>query len=267
MSTRDSVLRSQSALVGAIYGLSDDQTFDANGLAVYQSSLAANAERALAISFPTIQQLIGEQGFSHLCRDFLHEYPLVHGDWGEWGQAFPGWLSGHEKLQDYPYFSDCAQLDWCCHVSERARDDSVDIESLSLLAGGDPYQLKLSYDDSVRLVASAYPVVDIWNAHHLNDGQERADEHTLACAAQALAQQDAQNALVWRPQWKAQVRKVSDSENLWLQITQQGESIGAALDQLEGCNFSFETWLPDALNQRIICGIDRINKFSSEGRQ
>ena len=262
MSTRESVMNSQSALVSAIYGCSSEEVFDANGLTVYQNSLAANADRALAISFPTIQQLVGEQGFSHISNAFLHDFPLLRGDWGEWGQEFPAWLEANEPLQDYPYFSDCAQLDWCCHVSERAADEVIDVESLALLADGDAYQLKLRCSSSVKLVTSAYPIVDIWNAHHLNEGQAQTAEHAMAFVAQGLVQQTAQNALVWRPQWKAQIRPISAAETLWYQLLQQGESIGAALDQLHDSDFSFESWLPDALSQRIVCGIDYIDNSS-----
>ncbi|MEH6357825.1 MAG: DNA-binding domain-containing protein [Pseudomonadales bacterium] len=262
MSARDSVMNSQSALVSAIYGHSSDQIFDTNGLTVYQNSLAANADRALAISFPTIQQLVGEQGFSHLSNAFLHDFPLIRGDWGEWGREFPAWLEANEQLQDYPYFSDCAQLDWCCHVSERATDETLDVESLGLLADGHAYQLKLRCSSSVKLVTSAYPIVDIWNAHHLYEGEAQTAEHALALAAQNLAQQAAQNALVWRPQWKAQVRAISTAEILWYHLLQQGESIGAALDELHDSDFSFESWLPDALSQGIVCGIDNIDNSS-----
>ena len=263
MSVRDSVMNSvmssQAALVSAIYGYSDARSFDEQGLAVYQSSLAANAERALAISFPTIQQLIGAQGFTHLSDEFLHEHPLTRGDWGDWGQEFPGWLSAHVTLQDYPYFRDSAQLDWYCHLSERAQDDLVDADSLALLAASDPYNIKLQYSDSMMLVPSVFPIVDIWNAHHAKEPKEQA----LAQAAQGLSEQQAQNALVWRPQWKAQVRVVTELECLWLRVTQQGESIGAALDQVQDSEFSFETWLPDALSQRIVCGIDCINNSTT----
>lgn len=262
MTLREQITASQVSLVEAIYGHNDEQTFDSKRLAVYQRSLAANASRALAVSFPTIQELIGDEGFTLLAKDFIHDHPLVGGDWGEWGKEFPVWIANNEKLNEYPYLQDCAQLDWLCHCCERSADETIDMDSLNLLEQADPYKIRFRYFDSLAILQSSYPVADIWEAHHSASPAGQSEDDLLALAAENLANNIGQTALIWRPEWKACVQEINKSMYRWLQYTLQGKSIGSALDHMHGADFSFETWLPDAVNNRMIAGIARIKRIN-----
>lgn len=258
MTLRNQALQAQSCLISAIYNgnnsCNDSVNFESQGLAAYQRSLAANAKRALAISYPTIAQLVGD-GFSALSREFLQHHPLTGGDWGEWGGELPAWLANKAELADYPYLSDCAQLDWLCHHSERAANVALDLDSLALLADGDAYQFNVVLASGTFLLDSQHPVVDIWNAHQAsNQNNEQAGE-LFKLAAQSIAEQQAQTALVWRPQWKAQVQAIDATEFLWLQQLLAGQPLGSALDKVSHTDFNFESWLPAALQKGLFCGI------------
>jgi len=247
----------QSTLISAIYERADGSAFDAQGLAVYQGSLSANAKRALKISFPTVKQLVGDEFFSQLCDNFLHAHPPTAGDWGEWGCELPSWLARSTELVDYPYLGDCAQLDWLCHQGERAGNIAADRDSLPLLAENDIYQTTIKLCSGVAILPSMYPTVDIWNAHHAAD----KNAELFAQAAQSIAEKKPQSVLIWRPEWKAKVKEITTSEFLFLQHTLSGQSIGDTLDALSSTDFSFETWLPQALQDGLLCGIEPlINK-------
>lgn len=262
MKSHEHLLASQEALVEAIFGHADHPSFNRKGLAVYQQSLSANAKRALAISYPTILRLIGEDSFALLTIDFLRDHPLIQGDWGAWGKEFPRWIKLNNELRGYPYISDCAQLDWAYHNCERAQDTHMNVASLQLLSNYDAYGLKLRCSYGVSVVQSRYPIVDIWNAHHLSDNDQQTSKNLFVKAAQSIEQGVAQTAVIWRPQWKAKVRVVDELEQRWLQLILGGNSLGNALDQMQGILFSFETWLPQAINDHIVCGIDRITNSS-----
>jgi len=254
---RNEVLQAQSSLVSAIYSRNDASHFESQGLAAYQRSLAANAKRALEISYPTIAQLIGD-GFSALSREFLQDHPLTGGDWGEWGGELSTWLANKAELADYPYLSDCAQLDWFHHQSERAVNVALDLDSLALLADGDAYQFNVVLASGTFLLDSQQPVVDIWIAHQATDQNNEQADALFKLAVQSIAEQKAQTALVWRPQWKAQIQALDPTEFLWLQQLLTGQSLGTALDNVSHTDFNFETWLPSALQQGLFCGIKPI---------
>jgi Putative DNA-binding domain len=256
MSPSQEVL-AQSALISAIYDREDAAAFNAQGLAVYQQSLLASAKRALEISFPSVHQLVGDEFFSQLSLQFLHAHPLTAGDWGEWGEwgyELPSWLASRTDLADYPYLGDCAQLDWLCHQSERASNRPADQRSLQLLAQHDTYQLKIRLCSGVSILPSLYPIVDIWAAHHTVDNET----DRLSIAAQSIAEKKPQSALIWRPEWKAKVKEINASEYLFLQHTLADKSIGYTLDALSNTDFSFETWLPHALQNGLLCGIETL---------
>ncbi len=247
----------QSSLISAIYERAPGSAFDAQGLTVYQRSLSANAKRALDISFPTVKQLVGDDFFSQLCDNFLHAHPLTTGDWGDWGCELPRWLACSRELADYPYLGDCAQLDWLCHQSERASDIATDLDSLPLLAENDIYQVAIKLCSGIAIFTSMYPVVDIWNAHQTAE----KNAELFAQAAQSITNKEPQSALVWRPEWKSKVKEITASEFLFLQHTLAGQSIGDTLDALSNTEFSVETWLPQALQDGLLCGIEPlINK-------
>lgn len=248
--SRNETSRAQNALMSAIYGQTEPQSFDPQGLAVYRSGLAANAKRALQVSFPTVERLVGNDCFTLLATHFLQVQPLKTGDWGEWGHQLPAWIAANTDFDEYPYLSDCAQLDWLCHQSERAADVMADTASLSLLGEQDPYQLTIQLCSGTALLPSSHPVVDIWNAHHAANHQE-----LLTQAAQSIANQQPQIALIFRPEWKAQVSLLNASELLWLQHMLAGHSIGSALDGVSHTDFSFEAWLPQALQTGLLCAI------------
>lgn len=256
MQSRKQAILAQSHLMRAIYGQTEGLEFNAKGLAVYQRNLAANAKRALAISFPTIHQLVGDDCFTLLASDFLFDNPLNGGDWGEWGEEFAEWMTDNYQLNDYPYLGDCAQLDWLTHQSERAPDTAINTRSLALLEQTDAYKIKLRFPERTTVMASAYPIVDIWNAHQSAGVNSPEQEPLLAKAAESIAEHKPQAALVWRPEWKVAVSDTTPSNYLWLQSCLQGNSIGDALDAVSHTDFSFETWLPQALQSGLVHGVD-----------
>lgn len=263
MTSHEDFSATQSALLEAIYGDSRRSDFKPEGLAVYRRSLCANATRALRISFPTVKQLVGEDSFVLLSRRFLKQHPFTGGDWGAWGHTFSGWIAQQLELKAYPYLGDCAQLDWECHIAERATDDQTDLESLGLLAHLSPYQLKFRFCAGSALVNSDYPIVAIWRAHQSERLLDNSTKVLFDKFGESGVQNNAETALVCRPVWQAQVKAITELEYAWLRQTLHGGSIGAALDRMQGSSFSLEQWLPEAIANRLVCGIDQLTTHSS----
>lgn len=254
MNDTEELLRSQAELLAAVYG--NDQYSgqpETEGLSVYRGNLAANARRALSISYPTLYKLLGEEPFDAIASAYLADAPFAEGDWGVWGNRLPQWLADYRTFQDYPYLRDVASLDWACHWCERTADASLKLESLQLLTTENPYQVRLELGAGVSIVASDYPVVDIWLAHQ--PIREQAGR-SLDLAKEKLSAQIAQTALVWRREWKARVCSLDATEQFWMENLLKGFSLGDALDQMNGRDFRFEAWLPRAIENRIITGIN-----------
>lgn len=247
----------QDQLLTAIIGQTADNDFEAEGLEIYQRNLIANASRALAISYPTVEQLLGEEDFTVATRFFIAQEPPVIGDWGVWGAGFPAWIKQQEALSDYPYLADCAQLDWYQHCCERAENSAPAPETLAYLSEFSADSVVLQLSPACQVVESSYPVVDIWSAHRPSATAEDVDTY-LSAARQKLAQGVGQNALIWREQWVGQIIELNTVEARWWQALIAGCTFAEAIQRVEEDDFPLSDWLLNAVQRQWILGVARV---------
>lgn len=240
----------QACLVESILSGNNCGDFDEAGLDAYRRGLTANACRALEVSFPTIYSLIGHSRFSDAAKRYLTVHPPGEGDWGKWGDQFPELLANEALLSDFPYLKDCAALDWHCHQAERTENQTFDLNSLSLMEQN-PNRTVLALGMGFMVLPSSYPIVDIFMAHQGDDTDKQA---LLLEARDKLTSGIGQTAIIWRKEWKANVQSVDGTEARWLTLLQEKITLGAALDQLSGTDFDFQTGLIKAIENRWILG-------------
>jgi len=227
-----------------------DAPLTLRGLQAYDANAGASAERALAASFPTVLQLIGEEAFGALARACWRAHPPTRGDLARFGDTLPRFVAEEDPLPDVPYLGDCARLDWAMAEAERAADVEPAPESFSLLADHDPDALMLVCAPGMVLVRSPHPIVTIWRAHEVpEEAQAR-----LAAASVAIADRRGEIALVWRRGWKARVEAVDQADARWCEALLSGLSLGRAL-QSSIPGFAFEPWLLQALHARWVVGV------------
>lgn len=216
------------------------------GLAAYRANAAALAERALAAAYPTLQQLLGEDSFAALARDFWRQQPPADGDMALWGDELPGFVAAAPTLADEPYLPDVARLEWAVHRLQTAADAPAAQEGgpagVQLLASEDPAQLVLHGLPGSVLIVSPHPIVSIWLAHR-SDAADRFAPVRAAFAA-AVGEQ----AWVTRRGWAPVVRCVGKAEARFLATVLAGGSLAAAL-QAGRAEFDFPSWLVAALQQ------------------
>ncbi len=125
------------------------------GVAAYRGNAGAVAERALAGTFPTLAELVGDDAAGALARDFWRHHPPARGDLAEWGDALPGFVAASAQLADEPYLADVARLEWQVHLASRAADAPTLAPDLQVLAGADPSRLRLRLTPGTASGASA----------------------------------------------------------------------------------------------------------------
>jgi hypothetical protein len=188
---------------------------------------------------------VSADNFTHLAREFWRDHPPERGDLGEWGAEFPAWLAKHPQMTEWPYLSDCAQLDLALHQCERAADAELDAASLMQLESVDPATLRLRFMPGVAVLRSAWPIFSIYQAHQLEDGF--AAEQMFAAVRSRLSSQDTgENVLLARQGWRAVVHQVDSVSARWVQKLLGGASLAEALSHSEP-QFDFAVWLTQAL--------------------
>jgi hypothetical protein len=146
-------------------------------LAIYRNNLHEGFIKALALEFPVIQRLVGDDYFRQLAREFLQAHPSRDGDLHPIGCEFPGYLLGRFLGTDYAYLPDVARLEWAYEMAAVAADAAAfDPHTLQYVAPESYAELRFQVHPACHLVSSVYPILEIWrtNMDPAADG-ERVD--------------------------------------------------------------------------------------------
>lgn len=190
------------------------------GLGVYRRNHRENFRVALALGFPVIHQLAGEEAFAALSREYQAAHPSRSGDLHEAGEPFPGWLDAQFATVVHAYFGDVARL-------ERARENVLRSTAVPILEAGALKgipasalpSLHLPLVPAAALVESRFPVLSIWRAH-----QDGGDPGLVDPAGAG------ERVLIHRTSKHCELVVVGEGEFAFLATLAAGGSLGDALD-------------------------------------
>jgi len=123
---------------------------------IYRNNVFISLTGALADVYPVVQRLVGEKFFAQLARRYIRFHPSRSGNLHDFGRELNQFLGGLSELENLPYLPDVAALEWACHEAFHAADIN-------------PESAKRALHPAVRLVASRYPVLAIWEANQAED--------------------------------------------------------------------------------------------------
>lgn len=161
-------------LRGALYGeageivphILGDAIPVAERISIYANNARENFTSTLQAAFPVVCALGGESWFRQTAVTYWRQHPSRAGNLHTIGERFAEHL--HAQLADMPYayFADVAALEWAYQESMVAAEHpSFDVAALGNVAPDQYGALRFELHPAVRLVASTYPILDIWRAH------------------------------------------------------------------------------------------------------
>ena len=231
------------------------------GLEAYRSNGFALAERALAASYPVIEQLLGVENFAPMARHFWRQGPPVRGDITCWGSELPNFLQTASQLADEPFLADVARAEWAMHMSAHAQDFMSDIESFKLIASLGPENCTLTLGAGAFVLSSDYPVASIINSH-------LTGVPTLREVTDFLRDGTGECIAVWRQDYRPRVRRIPKAEHRLLWTLLSGLSLenalSAAIEIAE--DFNFERWLLETYDAKLVTGVTPISSFSQRNQ-
>ena len=129
---------------------------------IYRNNVFISLTGALADVYPVLKRLVGDAFFAQLARRFIRSHPSRSGNLHDFGRELAGFVYSIADLKPLVYLSDIAALEWACHEVFHAGEAA-------------PHDFTKSQDPrlhpAVRLVASRYPVLAIWEANQGEDPQ------------------------------------------------------------------------------------------------
>ncbi len=151
---------------------------DANRrLEVYRYNVMHNLRGALADIFPVVNRIVGDAFFRHAADQFILATPSLSGDLNQFGREWPAFLAGYAHAADLPYLADVARLEWAWHECFHAADAApFDLARLAAVDAGAHGGLVFRLHPAVRLLASAFPLLRIWQVNQDDfKGDQRID--------------------------------------------------------------------------------------------
>jgi hypothetical protein len=213
---------------------------------VYRGNVAGALIEALAVRYPVVQRLVGEDFFRAMARDYaLANLPaspvLIH-----YGADFPDFIASFAPAATLSYLPDVARLEsanWMAyHAADATPLAANDFAALdpSKLAG-----VRLTFLPSVHVLSSAYPIFSIWRTNTEDAEVEPVD----------LTQ--AEDVLVSRPDMKVDMRKLPSGAATFLSALIAGQTLGeaAALALAHTPEFDLAFNIAGLISLRIAAGI------------
>lgn len=142
-------------------------------LAVYRHHVFASLTAALEATYPVVCRLVDRRFFAFAADRFIRAHPPTGPCLFEYGDALADFLAGFPPCRHLAYLADVARLEWALNVAAHA-DDAVPLppSTLGHLAPARMGELRFTFDPSLALVRSAWPIDRIWRANQAAVGAE-----------------------------------------------------------------------------------------------
>ncbi len=143
-------------------------------LGVYRNNVIGNLTRALRLSFPAVERLVGEDFFAAAAQRFIMVSPPHAADLNQYGDGFADFLASFEPAASVPYLPDAARLEWAVSRALHAPPaPALTAEAVSAVPPEQQADLRFGPHPTLSLLSLYYPARAIWEAVLAPDDEER----------------------------------------------------------------------------------------------
>jgi len=144
----------------------DDDLGVSARLAIYRHHVFSSLTAALEATYPVVVRLVDRRFFVWVADRFVRAHPPKGPCLAEYGADLPAFLSQFPACAHLPWLADVARLEWAMNVALHAPAAvALEPDTLRALEPHAVARLKLRFEPSVTLLASAWPVDAIWRAN------------------------------------------------------------------------------------------------------
>ena len=134
-------------------------------LDIYRNTILSGLTKALRLSFPAVQRLVGADFFDGAARLFILEHPSRAAYLDLYGEEFPEFLRKFPPAASLTYLADVARLEWAVNCAIHACDVvPLELAELAAIKAEDQSRVGFVAHPSVHLLRTHYPVDHIWQA-------------------------------------------------------------------------------------------------------
>jgi hypothetical protein len=135
-------------------------------LGIYRNHVFTTLTNALKATFPVVCRLVDERFFAYAAHEYVRDHPPRVRCLFEYGASFAEFLAAFPPCRDLSYLPDVARLEWAVNEALHAADaPRFEPARLAAVPPDDAPNLVLRLDPALRLLASPWPIDDIWAAN------------------------------------------------------------------------------------------------------
>ena len=132
---------------------------------IYRNTFLMSLTKALRLSYPVIERLVGNEFFDATAQHYVVERPPVIAHLDKYGGAFAEFLQNFEPAATLPYLADVAKLEWAITCALHAPDENpLDLQALAVVSPEDQGRVCFIGHPSIQLLHLDYPADHIWQA-------------------------------------------------------------------------------------------------------
>lgn len=151
----------------------DDGIEPTKRLSVYRNTFASTLIRAMRLSCPAVDRLVGTAFFDTAVREYITVRPPHSSYLDEFGGDFGDFLEQFPPARSVPYLPDVARLEWAVSRSLHAPDaPALGVAEVGIVNPADHERIRFQPHPSVSLVHSRFPIDEIWRS--VLDGDDAA---------------------------------------------------------------------------------------------
>lgn len=213
-------------------------------LNIYRNNVFGGFHDALSLTYNITKKIVGEDYFNHLVDKYNQNYISTSGNLEDYGQFFPELIKNLEKKHKLLYLEDIAKFEWLFNLSYLSEDtQNIDLAKLQSLNEEEFMNLNFFLSPSSYLISSKYPIYKIWEMNY-NDTDEEIN----------LAEKTGDFILISRPDFKIEVKKLSEIEFNFLKLIQDQKNIYQIYEELSqnDKNFDIGSFVNKFISSRII---------------
>lgn len=198
-------------------------------LRIYRHSGEAIHTGTLRITYPAVLALVGEDYFDQSVRGYRRVHPSQSGNLQMFGARFAEYLETLPDLRAFAYLPDVARLEWLRQASALAADAesaAPDTFADGLANAGE--SLRIGLHPSVRLLASAHPILTIWR-YAIQPTSERL-----------VLDGEGEHVVLWREDGAVVIAAVDPASFACISSLVRGDTLNAAYTAAQACDSAFD---------------------------
>lgn len=198
-------------------------------LRIYRHSSEAIHVGALRIAYPAVLALIGEDCFDQAARGYRVAHPSWSGNLQAFGARFAQYLEALPDLRPLAYLPDVARLERLRQASALAADAEFVAPNASTDAWANiDASLRIDLHPSVRLLASAHPILTIWR-YAMQPASERL-----------VLDGDGEQVVLWREGGEVAMAAIDPASFACIASLARGDTLDAACVVAQACDSGFD---------------------------